>query len=325
MLYRTRAVLVALVLCTPVSSGLAATQIDQCLLDALRLAPDDTTVGQLRAECEETLSASPPPPTGAVQKRLDSERSTEDSPWVITPHRSNYLLPVSYNANLNREPFEVFSEADDLKDTEVNFQISFKFPLVRDLGGSSGDLYFAYTNQSWWQLYAGDISAPFRETNHEPEIFFRFDTDWRLGRLRNTLLDVGFVHQSNGRAGSLSRSWNRVYASFVMENGDFAMALKPWIVVGDIEDNPDIEDYLGYGDLRLAYLWDRHTFTGLVRNNLSTSDNRGAVELTWSYPLYEQLRWYAKYTYGYGESLLDYNVSANRLGLGIAINDVLQH
>lgn len=90
-----------------------------------------------------------------------------------------------------------------------------------------------------------------------------------------------------------------------------------------VDDNPDIEDFPGYGELRAAYLWRRHTFSTLLRNNLKTSDNKGAIELAWSYPLSGVLRLYAQYYYGYGESLLDYNWKVNRFGLGISVNDYI--
>jgi phospholipase A1 len=76
--------------------------------------------------------------------------------------------------------------------------------------------------------------------------------------------------------------------------------------------------------LRAAYLWRRHTFTTLLRNNLKTSDNRGTIELTWSRPLSGVLRLYAQYYYGYGESLLDHNWKVNRVGFGVAVSDYLQ-
>ena len=299
--------------------------IDDCLLEAIDAASPSTTVGELRDMCAKKMKRPEPIEPGPVSERLAAEAEVERTPWAITPHRPNYLLPVAYNDALNTAPFGGFSrDAEELKDTEVKFQISFKFPLARNLFADSADLYFAYTNRSWWQLYASNISAPFRETNHEPEIFFRIDSGWNLWGFRNSLIDVGFVHQSNGRGIPLSRSWNRLFATFVFDRDNVALGIKPWIIVGDTDDNPDIKDFLGYGEIRAAYLWRRHSFTTLLRNNLSTSDNKGAIELTWSHPLSGVLRWYAQYYYGYGESLLDYNWKVNRIGAGIAVSDYLQ-
>ncbi len=46
------------------------------------------------------------------------------------------------------------------------------------------------------------------------------------------------------------------------------------------------------------------------------------MELSWSYPIAKYVRVYAQYYHGYGESLLDYNRSRNRIGLGISLNNV---
>ncbi len=316
----------SLALLLSVSQSFAAQTIDMedCLMEAVRDAAPQTTVGELRELCREKTSQVPAVAPGPVGERLAVEAKAEQTPWAITPHKPNYILPVAYNDRLNTEPFEeVSDDARELQDTEVKFQISFKFPVVRNLFDDRANVYFAYTNQSWWQLYADDISSPFRDTNHEPEVFLRINNDWQLWGLRNSLIDLGFVHQSNGRAEPLSRSWNRLFANFVFEKDNLALGIKPWLIVGDTDDNPDIEDFLGYGEVRAAYLWRRNTFTTLLRNNLQTSDNRGAVELTWSRPLAGVLRFYAQYYYGYGESLVDYNARVNRIGIGLSVNDYL--
>jgi phospholipase A1 len=47
------------------------------------------------------------------------------------------------------------------------------------------------------------------------------------------------------------------------------------------------------------------------------------VELGWSYGLTTNLRLYAQYFNGYGESLVDYDHSVNRIGIGVMLNDWL--
>lgn len=80
----------------------------------------------------------------------------------------------------------------------------------------------------------------------------------------NTGLVVGVEHQSNGRSGTLSRSWNRVYAELLYENGDWLYFLKPWYRIQEDEkldpslpegdDNPDIADYIAMLSLALAMI-----------------------------------------------------------------------
>jgi phospholipase A1 len=139
---------------------------------------------------------------------------------------------------------------------------------------------------------------------------------------------VGFSHQSNGRSGEFSRSWNRLYASFLFERGRWTYDLKPWIWVSkdkESSDNPDIDDYMGYGEFRVSYGKDKHVVSGMFRNLLESGFDKGAVELSWSFPVfdYPYLRGYVQYFYGYGESLIDYNHKVNRLGIGISVTDWL--
>ena len=137
---------------------------------------------------------------------------------------------------------------------------------------------------------------------------------------------VGVSHQSNGRAGALSRSWNRLYAAFVFERGDLALGLKPWWRIPEdaaTDDNPDIEDYLGHFELLGVYKHHDHTFTALGRHNLDRDTPRGALQLDWSFPLHGRLRGYLQLFNGYGESLIDYDHNVTSLGLGIQLTDWL--
>jgi phospholipase A1 len=61
-------------------------------------------------------------------------------------------------------------------------------------------LWFAYSQQSNWQIFSGDLSRPFRTTDHEPELIYIYPTDTPLPlgwRLRYSGLSLN--HQSNGQ------------------------------------------------------------------------------------------------------------------------------
>ncbi len=208
---------------------------------------------------------------------------------------------------------------------ESKFQLSFKVKAVEGLFKDRADLWFAYTQQSSWQVYNDPLSRPFRETNFEPEMMLVFPTRFRLLGLEARLINVGLVHQSNGQSEPLSRSWNRIYLQLGFERGRFALLVRPWYRFSepvDEDDNRDIDDFLGYGDIQAIFKSEAHTLSLLLRNNLS-SPNRGSVQIDWTLPRPRRLRGYVQFFTGYGESMVDYNHRQTTIGVGLILTNVL--
>jgi len=78
---------------------------------------------------------------------------------------------------------------------------------------------------------------------------------------------------------------------------------------------------LGNFELALAYQRKDQLISLMLCNNLR-SDNKGAVELSWSFPVSRTLRGYVKYFNGYGHSLIDYNFHTNAIGIGFTFTDL---
>jgi phospholipase A1 len=266
-----------------------------------------------------------PPEEKAIEETRERRQLEEESshnPFSITTHRTNYLFPVSYNGNQDQARFRDIDADGRVDSTEVKFQFSAKFSLAEGLIGDHGDLYFGYTQRSWWQAYNTEASSPFRETNYEPEIFIDFANAWNLFGWVNTRNRLALNHQSNGRSAPLSRSWNRVYLESTLQRGDWALTLAPHWRIPESEsedDNPDIERYLGYGDIRLAKRFSHdQEIAAQWRGNPSTG-NYG-TQLDYSWPAFNCVRGHVQYYYGYGESLIDYNHRVHRLSLGFSLN-----
>lgn len=305
---------------------------DICLYQQLKQGDDSMTLAETRQKCMSVVVENSEDVDNVIEQRAQEEEETLNNRFAITPHRPNYLLPISYNKSPNETPFD-FQNIDDFSNTEIKFQLSMKAPLAQGVFNGYGDIYVAYTNTSWWQAYNSN-SAPFRETNHEPEVFMVFPTDYQLWGFDLNAVLAGLTHQSNGRSGTLSRSWNRLYAQFIFSRDHFAVSIKPWWRIPEPEkepgqenssrgdDNPDIEKYMGYGELHLSYQIRENNFGMMLRNNLR-SDNKGAVQLDWSFPINKRFRGYIQYFNGYGESLIDYNDSTNRLSAGVMLTDWL--
>ena len=141
-------------------------------------------------------------------------------------------------------------------------------------------------------------------------------------------INLGFIHVSNGRAGTLSRSWNRVYADFQLVRGNLALRFMPWVRIEEDEedeeddDNPDIEDYMGHYELGAYYNWNKQIFSAMVRN-IEDSDGHYNAELQWSFPVKNRLRVLVQVYNGYGESMIDYNHKITRVGIGVLLTDWL--
>lgn len=249
----------------------------------------------------------------------------------VREHNPMYLMPAWYNSSPNYAPesssrgvttAERFSRQKRL---ESKMQVSFKSKLMEDVFKTRADLWFGYTQKSDWQLYnQGRKSAPFRNTDYEPEIFLTQPVKADLpfgGKLR--MLGAGFVHQSNGQSRPESRSWNRIYAMAGMEWGKLSVMPRVWLRTdanGDEDDNPDISKYMGYGDVKLQYRFnDQQNVYSVLRYN--PKSGRGAVEAAYTFPLKGKLKGVVRGFHGYGESLIDYNHKQNGIGVGLMFND----
>jgi phospholipase A1 len=299
-------------------------ELAECLLDAIGTAAADTTVAELRALCDAGEEDPVVVDAGtSFSQQIAAEQQSLDRSYSLTPHNPNYLLAYSLRNDpndLNPDP-----EQGRLDKQEAVLQVSVKFPLWREMLGSRNDLMFSYTSKSWFQAYNSALSKPFRETNYEPEIFLRHygGPALPLG-VKIAGWDLGYNHQSNGRSEPLSRSWDRIMGRMALDvTPALSMVLRAWYRIpesAEEDDNPDIHQYLGYGDVRAIWTPNRNTFTAMYRPGTQES----GFQFTWSYPINDHFRLYTEYFNGYGESLIDYDRKVERIGIGFAINDYLQ-
>jgi phospholipase A1 len=340
-------VLVGILVSGPVGTAGASTSGDDaatdCYLKQIVEASPETTVAELRMLCAETstdsataepagtenaaaqadLLAKKEAPVASFSQQIAAERQSLDRSYSLTPHQPNYLLAYSLRNNPNQPV--VLEEQGRLDKQEALLQISVKFPLWRRMLGTDNDLLFGYTSKSWFQAYNSALSKPFRETNYEPEVFWRHYGGVRLPLgVHIAGWDLGYNHQSNGRSEPLSRSWDRLMGRMSLDvTPNLSLALRAWYRFPEDEgsdDNPDIHQYLGYGDVRAIWTPNRNTFTAMFR----PGTEKNGFEFTWSYPITKHFRLYALYFNGYGESLIDYDQKVERIGFGFTINDYLQ-
>ncbi len=301
-------------------------------------------------------AASPEPEKPSVMTRQwDLDPNNRQRAFVFRPYRMNYFLLASYNSSPNDETNLEHDPASKAQYNEAKFQISFKAKVWEDvfqepLQGFYNyikvvkglDVWMSYSQLSFWQLYNSAFSAPFRDVNYEPELLIGLRTDYEILGFKGRFLNVGFNHQSNGRSRPLSRSWNRLVANIGLERQNFSLQLKTWFRLPENEendDNPDLTRYMGYGELWATLYWKDMRFAMMLRNNFR-QENLGAIQLDWSIPpstlgklvlgrvvseawidkyFSDKFSLYVQYFNGYGEGLMDYNKSINRISIGLMI------
>ena len=259
----------------------------------------------------------------------DLDKNDPKGILTIRPHLPMYVMPLWYNATPNYDihsPTHVSPSLtkDELQHLDSKLQISMKTKLAQDVFDTNADVWLGYTQQSYWQVYNGKSSRPFRSSDYQPEIFLTQPIKGNLpgnGSLR--MLGAGLVHESNGQSDPLSRSWNRIYAMAGTEWGKLTVIPRLWLIANENSkdsDNPDIGDYMGYGDVRWLYpLNDQSTVGGVMRYNPST--NKGAIQVDYAYPLTGGMKAILQVFHGYGENIQDYNHKSTNIGIGIMFND----
>ncbi len=222
--------------------------------------------------------------------------------------------------------------------TETRIQLSVRTKLAQGILTSGhptlkDSLWFGYTQQSYWQLFNGGISRPFRSTDHEPEVIYAYPTDFSLpGGWRVRYTGLGVVHQSNGQALPLSRSWNRAYLMVGAEKDNVArIQARIWkrLPESGSDDNPDISDRIGRAEVQGYWNLDkRNTVGATLRHSLRSAD-QGSMRLEWLRTLgkgaadgpINDLRLHLQLFSGYGDSLLDYNRRRTVLKVGLSLVD----
>lgn len=278
------------------------------------------TLKQKKMRLDKYLSSLSTTKTSAFQKRIDKEQQYYRNRYGIVFYKPTYVLPY-YNtfdpyASIYRNNTP---DNQKLMSNEFKAQLSLKFPLWRHMFHTNNILNVAYTQLVYWQFYAK--SQYFRETNYEPAIFISNNF------LKNWQYLIGAVHQSNGRGGSLERSWNRAFVDIQFSRGDWFVSVRPWLLIfkrySSNLHNPDIASYLGYERIVIAYKFHHQVISLMLRNTIDSGFKRGAEELDYSFPITGLLHGYVQFFSGYGQSLIEYDHYTNSIGVGVSLSNWL--
>jgi phospholipase A1 len=310
-----------------------------CYDQQFRSAQETLPAASEKVKSDDSAVANAPTEKASVPVEMNSkmmadwELSAESrrKPFEIRSYKPVYLLLGTHTNSINSQPQSgnsansLSTPISGLSANESQFQLSFKTKVWENIFGDNGNLWLGYTQSSRWQVYSGDISRPFRETNYEPEAMLMFRTPVSFGGWNLRMSGIGFNHQSNGRANPLSRSWNRIVGHVGLEKDDLSVVIRPWLRVKEnaVDDNnPGIQNYIGRGELIVAQRLGGNVISLQGRHSLRSGDaSRGSVKLDWAIPVAGNLKAHLSVFSGYGESMIDYNHRQTMFGAGISLVD----
>ena len=212
---------------------------------------------------------------------------------------------------LNAKPTEYNSD--------VKFQISFRHRLTKSILPFHSHLFLAYSQKAIWNVF--EESLPFHDLNFNPGIGVQ-NLVVHNGKLVGNAT-IMLEHESNGRDGEASRSWNKVtfgYAALI--DPRLEVYAKTWIPIIDGQQNKDILKYNGIFQAGTQYISPNRRWVADVtfvkrqgwNLNFNTILNVG-FRLSRRENQYLMLHFYD----GYGENMLDYNKYHCRLRIGLLI------
>jgi phospholipase A1 len=208
-------------------------------------------------------------------------------------------------------------------DAQVKFQLSIRYRIFTNY-----PLYFSYSQKSFWDLYDWANSTPFKETNYNPELFYRI-TPGADGSLR--FFQAGIEHESNGQKGPSSRSWNRltVESRITIVEGVFALEPRFWVPFAVADENSDIRSYIGFGQVTSILFifpdpsnnWVEITLRPGFENRIKDVALQVNIILRPLTSLGFDMfginpALLLQFWNGYGENLLEYNVHSTRFRVG---------
>jgi len=252
--------------------------------------------------------------------------------FVVRTYQPNFLLPAHWSSRVNKAPSSPTHEDGgtfpQYRQTEAELQLSLRAKVLQDVLLPHANVWLAYTQQSIWQLWNGQDSAPFRSSDYQPEAMLVVPVDDKVGDLGGgwhwRLVEAGLAHESNGYGLPLSRSWNFGYVGTTFTHDSFSLRARYNQRLGEkgVDDNPHITDYIGSTELGASWLPGETTMQLTARTSFKDW-NHGSLKFEWTHPVFtdkpDGLRWYVQLFTGYGETMLDYNHRQNSVGLGFTL------
>lgn len=238
----------------------------------------------------------------------DSMRRDFDNRPYFGLYKDNYFI---FGTTLNHRPSR--------ENSNVKFQISISQRLTRSTLPWNTYLYLFYTQKVFWNVL--EKSLPMTDLNFNPGIGLAkplFVKNRFIGQVIFAL-----EHESNGRDGDASRSWNKIsVGANIMIDPNLVVHGKAWIPIVDGGNNRDILDYSGIYQVGLQAFSLNRRFGGsvvLVKRRGWRLNYNTTIEFFWRMRKNDNQYLFVQYYNGYGEGLLEYNKFHSMIRAGIVI------
>ncbi|MCM1521849.1 MAG: phospholipase A [Muribaculaceae bacterium] len=243
-----------------------------------------------------------------IKVNSDSVRRAFDSGPYFGLYKDNYFIfgpPIGQRIRKDN--------------TNIKFQISIAQRLTRSTLPLGSYLYLFYSQKCFWNVL--ENSMPMTDLNFNPGIGLTKPLFVKGRYVGKVSLIV--EHESNGRDGTDSRSWNKIsLGGSILIDPQIMVHAKFWIPIIDGMENKDILDYSGIYQMGTSFTSLNERFGAAVtlvkRKGWKLNYN---TILEFNYRLFksENQYFFVQYYNGYGEGLLAYKEFHSQLRVGLVI------
>ncbi len=244
--------------------------------------------------------------------KSDSIRQAFDNGPYFGLYKDNYFI---FGTSVGPRPTR--------ENTNIKFQISIAQRLTKSTLPLGTYLFLFYSQKCFWNVL--EESFPMTDLNFNPGIGLTkplFVKNRYVGKL-----SLVAEHESNGRDGVESRSWNRLSLSgSIMIDPMMTVHGKFWLPFIDGQNNKDLLDYYGIYQIGASFQNPNNRF-GL---SVILTKRRGwrlnyntIVEFSYRIFKRDNQSLFVQYYNGYGEGLLAYKELHSSLRVGIVIKPTL--
>lgn len=222
--------------------------------------------------------------------------------------KDNYFI---FGSPINQKP--------TVHNSDVKFQISLQIKITKNVLPWNSYLYFYYSQKVFWNVL--EESLPMTDLNFNPGVGIAkplYSNGRYIGKLRLQL-----EHESNGKDGDDSRSWNKVsLGTNIIVDKTLMIHAKAWIPIIDGKNNKDILDYNGIYQIGTQVMSENQKWTGsmiFIKRKGWKPNYNIIAEVSYRFSKKSDWSLFAQYYCGYGEGLLKYKEHVSKIRAGIVI------